>query len=1047
MCLPIEAQTVDEVLANVRAGKIIPPVQRVMASKGRRGAPVSKPASSDEAPTEGPEPRDAAPESAMRSDPERAQAHSLPHLPGGSVPASLNAVVLKAMAFEKAQRYPRVADLQRDIESYQTGFATRAENASLMKQFLLLVKRHKGVVATAFAAWLIITALAVWFVINLGASERKAMHNAQVAAENERKAEQNAQLAAANERKAVERGEATRHALAQSQIALAEAAFREQDEAGMHAALEAVPEDLRESTWNYLLGESDSSLATLRAHSTFDIRGAAPDPRMPGVFAIVGADSWVAVVEVRTGARLAEFPIEFKDKKSSNYCLAFSPDGERLAIGRVSGGIVIYSTPEGKKLAEWESSPGMDSLAFSPDGQQLLEVGQYKQINLWEAASGRLIWGRPDETPRAVFTSNGQLILASSRASLRFLKTSDGSVAREFPAGHTWINSIAIKPDGARAWLGDAYGFLRSVDLKDGHVIFETHADNDAVNRLAYLPDGDRLVTLANLTGNRSSVQVWDADRGTVLRLLPGGSGYSSSFSIHPVSEELVLSRGARTKVWDLAWRRPKFRSWPGASNNSLCFWQKDAWLFVGNQLLDLEVAKPLDEPIWKKDGHYSACVSSDGVSAALSMNDQPYTVHMLRTNGKSVEEALSFDVPTAYASLIALNPTGKLLLKGTAVVDPVTGVKLLDLEGSQKETFYSSAWLNETQVVAAVTAKAARGQPGCEERLNLWDGATGKLLRTVINRSPIFTLAVAPDGKSIAEAGMDKMVRLRDPVTLEVTREFRAHNGPINALVFDPRRPILATCSEDLTIKLWNLDADRLLDEWRGPTTPPRLLAFSPSGKLLACGAKDQSAWVWEPESLKSDAAGRADANGWEDLLVQLKRDEVAKSGQGWMLSGGALISGNKRFATIALPGNFARSSYQMRVKLRRLTAKEAFHITLPVADRMTGFELDANSKNGFFTGLQVDGKPVAEAPGAVKGELVKDSDQHDLEAIVRLGVASARINVTLDGQPIYEWAGPNPTLSQASEWAAAPSGKLAFGTCAADWVVYSVKVKKLDK
>ena len=38
-------------------------------------------------------------------------------------------------------------------------------------------------------------------------------------------------------------------------------------------------------------------------------------------------------------------------------------------------------------------------------------------------------------------------------------------------------------------------------------------------------------------------------------------------------------------------------------------------------------------------------------------------------------------------------------------------------------------------------------------------------------------------DGRLIAEAGGDKMVRLRDPATLEVKREFRAHDGPITAL------------------------------------------------------------------------------------------------------------------------------------------------------------------------------------------------------------------------------------------------------------------------
>src|SRR5262249_39807989 len=72
---------------------------------------------------------------------------------GRSIPDSLAAVVRKAMAFEMVQRYGDVAALQADIAAYQIGFATRAENAGLAKQIMLLIKRHKGIAATAAAAW------------------------------------------------------------------------------------------------------------------------------------------------------------------------------------------------------------------------------------------------------------------------------------------------------------------------------------------------------------------------------------------------------------------------------------------------------------------------------------------------------------------------------------------------------------------------------------------------------------------------------------------------------------------------------------------------------------------------------------------------------------------------------------------------------------------------------------------------------------------------------------------------------------------------------
>jgi hypothetical protein len=65
----------------------------------------------------------------------------LPHLPGGRVPEALSAVTMKAMALHQEARYPGVPELQADIEAYQNGFATGAENAGPMKQLLMGFKR------------------------------------------------------------------------------------------------------------------------------------------------------------------------------------------------------------------------------------------------------------------------------------------------------------------------------------------------------------------------------------------------------------------------------------------------------------------------------------------------------------------------------------------------------------------------------------------------------------------------------------------------------------------------------------------------------------------------------------------------------------------------------------------------------------------------------------------------------------------------------------------------------------------------------------------
>ena len=62
-------------------------------------------------------------------------------------------------AVEQSARYQSVPELQRDVQAYQNGFATSAEHASLAKQLVLLVRRHKAVFGTSFAAAAVIFAV------------------------------------------------------------------------------------------------------------------------------------------------------------------------------------------------------------------------------------------------------------------------------------------------------------------------------------------------------------------------------------------------------------------------------------------------------------------------------------------------------------------------------------------------------------------------------------------------------------------------------------------------------------------------------------------------------------------------------------------------------------------------------------------------------------------------------------------------------------------------------------------------------------------------
>jgi serine/threonine protein kinase len=88
------------------------------------------------------------------------------HLPKGRIPESLAAVVRKAMAFRREDRYASVGDLQRDIDAFQNGFATSAETKSAWKLLALFARRHKAAGLGVAAVMLVGAVLGTQAVLN-----------------------------------------------------------------------------------------------------------------------------------------------------------------------------------------------------------------------------------------------------------------------------------------------------------------------------------------------------------------------------------------------------------------------------------------------------------------------------------------------------------------------------------------------------------------------------------------------------------------------------------------------------------------------------------------------------------------------------------------------------------------------------------------------------------------------------------------------------------------------------------------------------------------
>jgi serine/threonine protein kinase len=79
--------------------------------------------------------------------------------PNKRLPAALSAMAMKALSVKPEERYSSVSALVRDLQKYQEGFATTAENPTFFVHLALLVKRHKLAVGILAISLLIVGAI------------------------------------------------------------------------------------------------------------------------------------------------------------------------------------------------------------------------------------------------------------------------------------------------------------------------------------------------------------------------------------------------------------------------------------------------------------------------------------------------------------------------------------------------------------------------------------------------------------------------------------------------------------------------------------------------------------------------------------------------------------------------------------------------------------------------------------------------------------------------------------------------------------------------
>ena len=505
--------------------------------------------------------------------------------------------------------------------------------------------------------------------------------------------------------------------------------------------------------------------------------------------------------------------------------LAFSPDGQQIVTGSRDGTAKLWETASGKELLTLKGHIGwIMSAEFSPDGRRIVTGSADRTAKVWEAASGREL-----------------LTLAGHQDHIRSAGFS--------PDGHKIVTGSADRT--AKVWAAATGCELRTLM---GH--------NASISSVAFSPDGERIVT-----GSRDqTVRVWQAASGRELLTLQGHTSRVRSAALAPASQGFVPSNFEHTaKVWEaarvlelltvkgysdqilsVAFSTDNRRVATGSGDGTVQVWEagkgKEPLTFEGHRGEIRSVA-------FSTDSRQVVTGSEDGMAKVweVATGREVLTLQghgaQIDSSAAAISKAKGFSARVFSA---AFSPDGQRLLTGSSdntakVWAATSGKELLTLQGHQ-DWIMSVAFSPDNQRI--VTGSI-------DHTAKIWETAKGRELLTLAGHGRwVYSVAFSPDGRRIVTGSGDGTAKVWEAATGRELLTLKADSDEISSVAFSPDGQRIVTGSLDNSVKVWDASSGHELLQLRGHLVAVFSVAFSPDGQRIVSGSGDGTARVWEAAS-----------------------------------------------------------------------------------------------------------------------------------------------------------------------------------------------------
>jgi WD40 repeat protein len=527
--------------------------------------------------------------------------------------------------------------------------------------------------------------------------------------------------------------------------------------------------------------------------------------------------------------------------------LAFSEDSSQLAVGFQDGSLQVWDKTFNQMLHNIPTSDRpIVRLAFSPDGNNLAISQWDSTLALYQLTDPKNPKAEPSLQKTLKGPSNPVIEIVFNRDNNRLFAWAQPEPIRVFRLSSSIMErqiNVSLDDMGRHpqlgvmshntAWFAASYGtFIRLQRTSDGVTTKTLGPFNETVRALVFSPDSKLLATAES-----SNIKVWQISDGTLLKTYPVSTpGANFQFLIFSPDSSSLISFSDALRSWQLATdasKEVKLNGYTSDFSGAFAI-MPDSQTLVTAQMDGSLQAYGLPEGVLRAVINLPATQAS---GMAFSADRSQLALHDAASKVLVVKVGDGSPVVTLEG--------GRMLLRGVGFSQDG---QFLAAPAADKTIIIwrvQDATVQKTIQVPALVWSVAFSPDG--SRLAARSNGTIYVINVADGKSTFtflgYAFAFTPDGSKLAVASGtydDSRIRLYQLSDGKPAADFNADGG---TLAFSPDGRLLAVSG--LQLDLWQVPDGKLLRSLSNPA-PYGPLTFSVDGKLIASAGWDGHVYIW---------------------------------------------------------------------------------------------------------------------------------------------------------------------------------------------------------